>query len=225
MYRFEFPAARVCDFCREAELIEQDERKARVLLAQAEIPKAYAECSFADFAVEPGTQHAFTMCSRWSADVRHERRERPVGRGLLLYGPEGSGKTHLAVAILKEVVYARSFKSLYLNVPDWLNSVREAWHGEGADQPPNPNGYELIVIDDLGAENATAWSRERIYSLINHRWQNDLFTLITTNLTPAEIRAKLGRATASRITTLCANVPFEPQHDYRELLAKAAEGR
>src|SRR5262249_49904558 len=134
VYRFEFPAARVCDFCREAELIEQDERKARVLLAQADIPKAYADCSFADFVVEPGTQHAYSRCSRWSSDVRPARRERPVGRGLLLHGPEGSGKPRLAVAILKEVVYARSIKSLFLNVPDWLNSVREAWHGDDVDQ-------------------------------------------------------------------------------------------
>ena len=220
MYRFEFPAARVCDFCREAELVEQDERRARILLAQADIPKAYADCSFADFAVEPGTQHAFGVCARWSADLRHGR---STSRGLLLHGPEGSGKTHLAVAILKEVVYGRTMKSLFLNVPDWLNTVREAWHGEDVDQPPNPNGYELLVIDDLGAENATAWSRERIYSLINHRWQNGLYTLVTTNLAPGEIRAKLGGATASRITTLCATVPFEPRHDYRELIARAAE--
>jgi DNA replication protein DnaC len=116
-------------------------------------------------------------------------------------------------------------KSLFLNVPDWLNAVREAWDGDDADQPPNPNGYELVVVDDLGAENATAWSRERIYSLINHRCQNGLYTLVTTNLAPGEIRAKLGRATASRIAMLCANVPFEPRHDYRELLAQATEGR
>lgn len=114
-------------------------------------------------------------------------------------------------------------KGLFLNVPDWLNSVREAWNTDDAEEPPNPDGYELIVIDDLGAENSTAWSRERIYSLVNHRSQNDLQTIITTNLVPGEIRSRLGRATASRITRLCANVPLEPKRDYRELLAEAAE--
>jgi len=120
--------------------------------------------------------------------------------------------------VVHEAIYSQFIRCVFINVPEWLNAIREAWNASDAATPPNPDGYELAVIDDLGAENATRWAQERIYSLVNHRAQTGALTIITTNLQPGEIGPRLGRPTSSRITHLCASVPVDGR-DFRELRA------
>jgi DNA replication protein DnaC len=222
--RFEFRGQRFCPVCREAEHAEEPQRRAEILWTQASIPREYATCSFDTFVHREGTQHALALAKRWIADLRHGIRPR---RGLLFHGPTGAGKTHLAVALVREAIYSprshdRPFHCLFLNVPEWLNGIRMAWDSTDNPEPPNPDGYELVVIDDLGAENATNWSKERIYSLINHREQQGLLTIVTTNLALGELDGRLGRPTASRLVKLCADVPLNPVSDYR--VVSAASG-
>jgi len=218
IYRFSFPGSRFCDVCREAERAEEQEKRADLLFTQAFIPSAYRGVSLASYDAAAGSRHAHTIVSRWSAEL--QRGGRPT-RGLLLYGPTGSGKTHLAVSIIREAIYRRFMRSVFINVPEWLNEIREAWNASDAASPPNPDGYELAIIDDLGAENATRWAQERIYSLVNHRAQTRALTVITTNLDPAEIQPRLGKPTASRITQLCTSVPVDAS-DFRQREAAQA---
>ena len=216
MYRFKFVADRYCPLCREAEAAEAQQLRGEILWSQAHIPPEYQDARFANFRSVTGTKHALTMAQNWAQEFRLGRTPR---RGLLFHGRPGSGKTHLAVAILFEAVYGRFAKPLFLNVPEWLNALREAMYDD-AEEPPNPNGYDIVVVDDLGAEYSTDWARERIYSLVNHRNQTRGPTIVTTNLTPDELAGRLGRATASRLTSLCADVPLDTTSDYR---ARAAE--
>jgi len=217
VYRFTFVANRYCPLCRAAESADAEQRRGEILWSQAHIPPEFQDARFANFRPVTGTQHALTIAKKWAQEFRLGKTPR---RGLLLHGPPGAGKTHLAVAVLFEAVYGRFARSLFLNVPEWLNALREAWYDD-AEEPPDPKGYDIVVVDDLGAENSTEWARERVYGLVNHRNQTRGPTIITTNLAPDELAARLGRATASRLTSLCADVPLDARSDFR---TRAAEG-
>jgi DNA replication protein DnaC len=94
--------------------------------------------------------------------------------------------------------------------------LRASYSGPDAEPPPNPAGYEVVLLDDLGAENLTNWTRERIYSLVNHREQARLLTLVTTNCDPRELANRVGGPTASRLRRLVREVHVDARRDYRE---------
>jgi DNA replication protein DnaC len=104
---------------------------------------------------------------------------------LVLTGPCGTGKTHLAAAIANQTLEAGDQTVMFAVVPDLLDHLRatfEPSQGIAYDQRFNDirNTY-LLVLDDIGTENATPWAREKLYQIINHRYNERLPTVITSN--------------------------------------------
>ena len=164
-----FAAERYCDLCRATEKVVDEQRRADGRWARVRVPSAYDGCTFENFEPVPDTRNALAVCRQWTKEFRAGT---DLRQGLLLRGNPGAGKTHLAVAILREVIWsdrAPRPTALFLNVPGWLNALRESY-GDG-EPPPNPSGYELVVLDDLGAEDWSSWARDRIYNLVNQREQ------------------------------------------------------
>ena len=60
----------------------------------------------------------------------------------------------------------------------------------------------MLILDDVGAENTTAWAVERLFTLLNYRHGEHLTTIITTNLTPEELSQRLGDRLAWRIAEM-----------------------
>ncbi len=112
---------------------------------------------------------------------------------ILLEGSYGCGKTHLAAAIANEVV-GRGVPTLFITVPDLLDSLRFAYHSpettfEGRFEDIRSAG--LLVMDDFGTQNATPWAQEKLFQIINYRYINKLPTVITTNLILDEVESRI----------------------------------
>jgi DNA replication protein DnaC len=112
---------------------------------------------------------------------------------LLLQGPFGCGKTHLAAAIGNFAV-SMGVPTLFLTIPDLLDTLRFAF-----DSPDTTfekrfeeiRNAPLLILDDFGTQNATNWAQEKLFQIINFRYINHLPLVVTTNLALEEIEARI----------------------------------
>ena len=119
--------------------------------------------------------------------------ERPQG-WLLLRGGFGSGKTHLAAAIAN-LRLALGEPALFVVVPDLLDYLRASY------SPSSETTFDqrfetileagLLILDDLGAQSSTPWAQEKLFQILNHRYNRRLPTVITTNCELDEIDLRL----------------------------------
>lgn len=110
---------------------------------------------------------------------------------LVLTGAYGCGKTHLAAAIANEQVAMGQTEVMFVVAPDLLDHLRAAFSPQST-MPYDQRFDELrkaplLVLDDLGTESATPWAREKLFQLLNYRYEAMLPTVITTSVGPNEI--------------------------------------
>ena len=112
---------------------------------------------------------------------------------LLLMGGYGSGKTHLAAAIANNAV-EMGVPTLFLTVPDLLDTLRFAYDSDDTSfeqRFEQIRSAELLLLDDFGTQNATAWAQEKLFQIINYRYINHLPLVVTTNLSMDQIEARI----------------------------------
>ena len=123
----------------------------------------------------PGVQEAYEAAMRFSED--------PEG-WLVLVGPNGCGKTHLAAAIANKSLDSGAVV-LFEAVPDLLDHLRAAFAptaNEVYDQLfSKMREAELLVLDDLGAQQSSSWANEKLFQLLNYRYNMSMPTVITAN--------------------------------------------
>jgi DNA replication protein DnaC len=134
---------------------------------------------------------------------------------LLLQGGYGCGKTHLAAAIANFAV-EMGVPTLFLTVPDLLDMLRFSYDSEDTTFEQRFNeirNASLLVLDDFGTQNATAWAQEKLFQIINYRYINKLPLVITTNLALDDIDARIrSRVTDPQLVSIVRiNAP-----DYRQ---------
>jgi DNA replication protein DnaC len=130
---------------------------------------------------------------RWAYDEAQSFAENPEG-WLVLKGGYGCGKTHLAAAIANGCV-ERGQPVLFITVPDLLDHLRATF------APSSPGRYSIrfeeirtapiLILDDLGTESSTPWAQEKLFQILNYRYNARLPTVITTNHELEEIPLRL----------------------------------
>lgn len=148
------------------------------------------------------------------------------GLGLLFTGPVGSGKTYLAAAIANELIDF-NLKVLFLVVPDLLDELRATYKSDlnELDLLDTARTIPILILDDLGAHNYTDWTRNRLYSIINYRLNEQLPTVITSNLSLDEMEDYIGLRTTSRIIQTSRIFRLTVQKDIRLQIYQEREGK
>jgi len=160
-----------------------EERRARRLLEMSNLG-LLAQNTFATFNSDGVALNAHDQRNlRAAFEAAQEFAADPEG-WLLITGTYGCGKTHLAAAIVVALAQ-RGHPVLFQVVPDLLDHLRATF------SPRSPVAFDqlfqdvreapCLVLDDLGAQNATPWALEKLYQVLNHRYNNRLPTVITSN--------------------------------------------
>ncbi len=205
---------------REWEHMRRDARVA-TLRKRSGLSKRMRGYTFANFKpyVSPSAARAAEKVENY---LKSWEENRESGRGLYFCGDVGTGKTHLAVAVMNELIQRRRVPSLFVTVPEFLDNLREAYMIPGRDLDEWMDAVKnapVLVLDDLGAEKPNPWVRERLFVVVNHRYREALPTIFTSNIGPRDLASQLGERTASRIIAMCEWISLEGE-DYRETVVR-----
>ena len=181
--------------------------RARGYFNQAAVPHMFSRCSFETYPVSADTKQALAAVKAWVSDGWAQGSEAGSGRvSLLLYGSYGVGKTGLAVSAMREMSRELQMPALFLTTPDLLDRIRSTYNRDSAESEKDlvqaVKDIDLLVLDDLGAERPTDWVRERLFTIINHRHDECMPTIFTSNLDPKMLAEHLGERTAWRIVEM-----------------------
>jgi len=196
-----------------------EERAGRVM-ERARIPKRYEHCDFESYVTDLADGKTWTSHHAQSLKQAKFLAQRFVAdypgateKGLLLMGPSGIGKTHLAVAALKELL-RRGHQGLFCDYRELLKEIQASYNPasettEMAILDPVRNA-EILVLDDLGASKPSDWVRDVVAIVLNSRYNDQRTTIITTNYldAAAEKEASLpnGRKIVNRQETLADRI-------------------
>jgi DNA replication protein DnaC len=167
-----------------------EERATRVM-ERARVPKRYEHCDFESYVTD--LVDGKTWTTQHSQSLKNAKlltqgfvRDYPgsAEKGLLLMGPSGVGKTHLAVASLKELV-RRGHGGLFCDYRELLKEIQASYNPAsestemGILEPIRT--VEILVLDDLGASKPSDWVRDIVGIVLNARYNERRTTIITTN--------------------------------------------
>lgn len=223
----------------------QESERERSRLISARIPKGYWDCTLdayetqfsgADPSQVRALKIARTFVEKYPVDTN--------GKGLLFIGSLGTGKTHLAVGVLRRLIQERGAKGIFCDYGALIKDVQLTFDPRSGMSESNVLEpilkTEILVLDDLGAQKPSDWIWDNIALILNTRYNNQLTTIITTNypdlppaagaLTDPEKAAReltlgdrIGERMRSRLAEMCVPVKMNGQ-DFRQTVKRARFG-
>jgi DNA replication protein DnaC len=197
--------ARPCS-CRPIRLARK-----KATAVQGRLPKRFREVSFERepvVSIQRRAPHQVREVARYCRDVATEL---DAGRGLWFTGDVGTGKTTLAMLVSKSAMEADRTVAIY-SLPRLLAMLRDTYSD---DAPLSLNelidrlcSVDLLHVDDVGAEQTSAWVLEQLYTIVNTRYEEGRAVMLTTNLDVEELRSQIGPRTVSRLNEMCTVLPL-----------------
>src|SRR5690348_12619907 len=180
--RLDSPAGRVAVAC-DCGMQVRSER----VIERAHIPKRYEHCDFESYSTDVGATPQQTESLKKAKVLAQGFIQNYPGsaeKGLLFMGPSGVGKTHLAVAVLKELIRG-GHAGLFCDYRELLKEIQASYNQAsestemGILEPIRT--VEILVLDDLGASKPSDWVRDIVGIVLNARYNDRRTTIITTN--------------------------------------------
>ncbi len=200
------------------------------LLEQARIPRRYREpapprkeaCTLQNFYPAPNNG---SQLKAFNYSFRLVREYPVVDRGLLLMGPVGVGKTHLAVAILHGLI-EKGVPCLFYENGSLLKEIQDSYNSVSNTTEMGVLApiyqAEVLVLDELGASKPTDWVRDTMMQIIGKRYNDKKLTIFTTNYLDARrgaadetLEDRIGVRLRSRLYEMCRTVQIDGD-DYRK---------
>jgi DNA replication protein DnaC len=233
--------ARACE-CRVA-------RRAERMIERARIPKRYKHCTLVDFDTDhPGAHKSLRSACLMARRFVESYPVETDGKGLLLTGDIGVGKTHIAVGLLKELIVERGAQGLFYDYRELLKEVQNSYNPTvaatelGILRPVFD--AEVLVLDELGAAKPSDWVWDTVAQILNSRYNERRTTIITTNypnetglmaaqltdsakaqaaraMRPETLGDRIGERMLSRLQEMCVVVEMQGK-DFRQGVARAS---
>lgn len=204
----------------------------KIRVNQARIPKRYRDCTLDGFEIHnPSHKDALIISKKFVSNYPAQE------VGLLFIGPCGVGKTHLAAAILNEVMRQKKARGYFCDFRELIRSIQSTY---SQDSGPSETDVldpvfraDVLVLDELGAKRTTAWVEDTVFYIINNRYNNRKLTIFTSNYLDSEddeeedrrdaffkkndetLLDRIGVRLRSRIYEMCRVVNIEGA-DYRK---------
>jgi len=227
-------------FAREC--VCRAERRAARMLGRAHIPRRYEHCTLESYDTDLPYSHRSQGMALVTAKKFIEGYPLVTGgRGLLLTGSIGVGKTHLAVGILQALVAERGASGLFYDYRDLLKQVQNSYNAQVRETELEVLRpvfeAEVLVLDELGASKPTDWVWDTVAHILNTRYNDRRTTIITTNYANAgplgteasgrtlvreeTLGDRIGERMRSRLQEMCVVVEMQGE-DFRQKVKRAS---
>ena len=206
---------------------------ARARLEAAGIPQRYRDCTLENFSDNTVSLTSGRARAREFVDAYPA-----VEAGLLLVGPSGRGKTHLACAILSELVTTKGVTGLYVDFSDLLMKIQTSFRPDAdfsKESVLTPYAEaEVLVLDELGASKPHPWVLDVLYSLLNSRYNRKKVTVATSNFEDEidssagereKLEDRIGYRLRSRLYEMCLMVPLRGGDFRKDVLGTRIRSR
>jgi DNA replication protein DnaC len=218
-------------------------RRAERRIAEARIPQRYANCTLENYdthfpSADPSLKIALLQARNFVKTYPLET----DGKGLMLTGSIGVGKTHLAIGILQSLIAERGARGLFYDYRDLLKEVQNSYDRNNSLNEREVLApvfeAEVLVLDELGAAKPTEWVWDTVAHILNTRYNDRRTTIITTNyanLAPLgqEVRGpravmreetlgdRVTERMRSRLMEMCVSIELTGE-DFRQKVKRAS---
>lgn len=190
------------------------------------IPPAYRACTLGNFAPRAaGPSNAYAKALAYCQQFLHSGMD--DGLGLLFWGASGTGKTHLAVGILKELVANKGVRGRFWDFVGLYREIRRCYDKSTLTTESTTlqqaMEIELLVLDDLGSQRIPDWAHNTLFEIVNARYMARRATLVTTRFEDVDrdravhadpmrreeyLIERIGQRVRSRLLEMCTFVPM-----------------
>jgi len=213
-------------------------RQARIerLIGNARIPARYTHCELTSFYLNEKLTTKSIEFAKLAAETFVDEFPSTTPIGLLFMGPQGVGKTHLSVGIIKALMRRKAVPCMFRAFPELLKEIQMSYSPISESSELSLLGpvleTEVLVLDELGSQTPSNWVKDTVSYILNYRYSENKVTIFTTNYLDADeasstrkgtfysLRDRIGDQMRSRLYEMCKTIVMAG-NDFRQKVLDA----